>query len=196
MTISIDDIKKLRAQTGAGMMDAKKALEQAEGNYDKAIENLRKAGMASAAKRSDRVASQGVIETYLHGGRIGVMVEINCETDFVARTDDFKTFAHDVAMHIAASAPEYLTPADVPAEVVAKEREIYAAEVAGKPAEIMDKIVEGKLEKYYSQVCLLNQGFVRDPDTTIEQLLTATIAKTGENMVIRRYVRFELGFAD
>jgi elongation factor Ts len=196
MTISIDDIKKLRAQTGAGMMDAKKALEEAEGNYDKAIENLRKAGMASAAKRSDRVASQGVIETYLHGGRIGVMVEINCETDFVARTDDFKTFAHDVAMHIAASAPEYLTPADVPAEVVAKEREIYAAEVAGKPAEIMDKIVDGKLEKYYSQVCLLKQGFVKDPDTTIEQLLTATIAKTGENMVIRRYVRYELGLAD
>ena len=196
MAASIDDIKKLREQTGAGMMAAKKALEESNGDYDKAVENMRKAGMASAAKRADRVASQGIIETYLHGNRIGVMVEVNCETDFVARTDDFKNFAHDVAMHITATSPQYLNPEAVPTEVIAKEKEIYAAEVAGKPAEIMDKIVAGKLDKYYETVCLTKQPFIKDGDKTIEQLLTEVIAKTGENMVIRRFVRFELGLAD
>lgn len=193
MAISVEDIKKLRDMTGAGMMKAKEALENADGNMDKAVQYLREKGEASAAKKSEREAREGVIEAYVHGGRIGVLVEINCETDFVARTEDFKTYARDVAMQVAAANPEYLNPQSVPEEIVAKEREIYANEVKGKPAEIIDKIVDGKLAKYYEGVCLMNQPFVKDPDVTIDKLTKELIAKLGENIVIRRFVRYELG---
>jgi elongation factor Ts len=193
MAISIDDIKKLREQTGAGMMKAKEALESTKGDYDKAVQWLREKGEASAAKKADREARAGLIEGYVHSGRIGVLVEINCETDFVARTEDFKTFARDIAMHVAAANPEYLKPEDVPADVVEKEREIYRKEVEGKPAEIIEKIVDGKLNKYYEQVCLLNQAFVKDPDVTVSKLTTDLVAKLGENIVIRRFERLELG---
>ncbi len=193
MAISVDDIKKLRDKTGAGMMKAKEALETTGGDFEKAIVWLREKGEASAAKKADREARDGVIEAYVHSGRIGVLVEINSETDFVARTEDFKNFARDIAMHVAAANPEYLNAEAVPAEVIKQERAIYAKEVADKPSEIMDKIVEGKLAKYYENVCLVNQLFVKDPDKTIDGLTKELIAKLGENIVIRRFVRFELG---
>ena len=193
MAISVEDIKKLRDQTGAGMMKAKEALTESDGDFDKAVQWLREKGEASAAKKADREAREGVIESYVHSGRIGVLVEINCETDFVARTEDFKTFARDVAMHVAAANPEYLSPEAVPAEVIEKEREIYRNEVAGKPAEILEKIVDGKLAKFYEGVCLLNQPFIKDPDMTVGKLTTDLVAKLGENIVIRRFVRVELG---
>ena len=193
--MNIEDIKKLRDMTGAGMTKSKEALVEAGGDIDKAIEILRKHGEASAAKRSDREARCGVIETYVHSGRIGVVVEINCETEFVARTDDFKNFAHEVAMHIAAAAPEYINPDQVPAEVVAKEREIYAAEMEGqnKPAEIIEKILDGKLAKFYESVTLTQQPFIKDPDKSIQNLTTDLITKVGENVVVRRFTRMELG---
>lgn len=195
MAVSIDDIKKLREQTGAGMMTAKKALEEANGDFTKAQENLRLAGAASAAKKSDRVAAEGVIASYTHDGRIGVLVEINCETDFVARTEDFKDFARDVAMQVAANAPEYIRPEDVPAEVVDKERELVGKELAqaGKPAEMIEKITEGKLAKFYEQICLVKQPFIKDPDKTIEQLTAELVGKLGENIVIGRISRLALG---
>ncbi len=193
MAIAVEDIKKLRDQTGAGMMKAKEALEHAEGDFDKAVKYLREKGEATAAKKSDREARAGLIESYVHGGRIGVLVEVNCETDFVARTEDFKTFVRDIAMHIAASAPQYLNAEAVPADVVESEKGIYRKEVEGKPAEIIEKIVDGKLAKFYEQVCLVNQPFVKDPDVTIGKLTTDLIAKLGENIVIRRYERMELG---
>lgn len=193
--MNIQDIKKLRDMTGAGMTKSKEALVEAGGDIDKAIEILRKHGEASAAKRSDREARCGVIETYVHSGRIGVVVEINCETEFVARTDDFKNFAHEIAMHIAAAAPEYARPDDVPAAVIAKEREIYAAEMEGqnKPAEIIEKILDGKLAKFYEAVTLTNQQFIKDPEKTIQNLTTELVTKVGENVVIRRFTRMELG---
>ena len=191
--VSIADIKTLRDQTGAGMMDAKKALVESGGDLEAATTLLRKKGAARAAGRADREASAGLIEGYVHSGRIGVLVEVNCETDFVARTDDFKTFARDVAMHIAAAAPEFLNPEAVPAATVAKEREIYAAEVSGKPAEIVAKIVDGKLAKYYETVCLVNQPYVKDPDKTIGQYTTELSAKVGEKVTISRFTRLELG---
>jgi elongation factor Ts len=193
--MNIEDIKKLRDMTGAGMTKSKEALVEAGGDIDKAIEILRKHGEASAAKRADREAREGIIETYVHSGRIGVVVEINCETEFVARTDDFKAFAHEVAMHIAAASPEYVRPDDVPAAVVAKEREIYAAEMEGqnKPAEIIEKILDGKLAKYYESVCLTNQPFIKDPEKSVQNLTTDLITKDGENVVIRRFTRMELG---
>ncbi|HSX01831.1 MAG TPA: translation elongation factor Ts [Candidatus Saccharimonadia bacterium] len=193
MAIAVEDIKKLRELTGAGMMKAKEALETTGGDMDKAMVWLREKGEASAAKRSEREARAGMVEAYVHGGRIGVLVEINCETDFVARTDDFKDFARDIAMHVAAANPEYITPEQVPAEVVEQERAIYRKEVEGKPAEIVDKIVEGKLAKYYESICLMNQSFVKDPDQTVGTLTTNLSAKLGENIVIRRFVRYELG---
>ncbi len=192
---SVEDIKKLRDMTGAGFSSAKEAYEEAEGNLEKAVEILRKKGLAGAAKKAGREAKQGLIEAYTHGGRIGAMVEINCETDFVARTDDFKNFVHDIAMHVAASNPLYVSVDDIPEEVIEKEKEIYGEEVAGKPADVVEKIVSGKLAKYYSDVCLLNQAFVKDPDQTIEDLRTALVAKIGENVVIRRIARWELGEA-
>lgn len=193
MAHTIQDIKKLRDMTGAGMMKAKEALENSDGDMDKAVVYLREKGEASAAKKSDREARAGLIEAYVHGGRIATMVEINCETDFVAMTEDFKTFARDIAMHVAAANPEYLNPESVPAEIVERERAIYAKEVTGKPADILTKIVDGKLAKFYESVCLTNQRFIKDPDVTIDKLTKELIVKLGENIVIRRYVRFELG---
>lgn len=195
---SLDDIKKLRETTGAGMMSAKRALEETNGDFDKAIDYLRKAGEATAAKKADREASNGVIESYTHGGRIGVIVEINCETDFVARTDDFKEFAHDIAMHIAAANPEYAVPSDLPASIIEKEKDFYRTELAqqNKPTDIIEKILEGKLAKYYESVCLAKQPFVKDPEQSIEQLTNALIGKLGENIVIRRFQRLELGVYD
>lgn len=195
MAVSIDDIKKLREQTGAGMMAAKKALEEANGDFAKAQENLRLAGAASAAKKSDRVAAEGVIEGYVHDGRIGVLVEINCETDFVARTEDFKQFAKDVAMQVAATSPEYIRPEDVPAEVTYKERELVAKELeqAGKPKEMIEKISEGKIAKFYEQICLVKQPFIKNPDVTIEQLTAELVGKLGENIVIGKISRIALG---
>lgn len=191
----IEDIKKLREATGAGMMDAKSALEEAGGDFDKAVIVLRKKGLAMAAKKAERKATAGVIESYVHGGKIGVLVEVNCETDFVARTDDFKEFCRDVAMHIAATNPTYLSPDEISNKELAKEREIIKEEVtaSGKPAEHVEKIIEGKLNKWYEEVCLSNQPFVKDPDQTIEQLRQALVAKLGENIVIRRFARFEVG---
>lgn len=199
MAISLEDIKKLRAATGAGMMNAKNALVEAGGDFDKAVEILRLAGQASAAKKADREARNGLVEGYVHGGKIGVLVEINCETDFVARTDDFKRFAHDIAMQVAATAPVYVSPADIPEAAIEKEKEIYRGELeasqatAGKPTEIIDKIVAGKLDKYYQSVCLTRQPFVKDPDRSVDDLTKALVAKLGENVVVRRFSRLELG---
>lgn len=196
MSVNPTDVKKLRDQTGAGMMAVKNALEEANGDTEKAIEVLRLAGQATAAKKSDRQARSGLVETYVHAGRIGVLVEINCETDFVARTPDFKEFAHDVAMQIAATNPEYISPEGIPDAVIQKEKVIYEAEVKGKPAEIVAKIVAGKLEKFYETVCLTRQPFVKDPEQKINDLTIALIAKLGENIVIRRMERMELGDSD
>ena len=193
MAVSIDDIKKLRDTTGAGMMKAKEALEATNGDMEKAIQYLREKGEATAAKKADREAREGVIEAYVHSGRIGVLVEVNSETDFVARTDDFKEFVRDIAMHVAAASPIYLNPEAVPAEVVAREREIYAREVEGKPADIIEKIIDGKLAKFYEGACLTKQPFIKDPDVTIEKLTTNLVAKLGENIVIRHFTRMELG---
>jgi len=192
MAITPAEIKKLRDETGVGMMDAKKALEEAGGDRDKAIELLRKKGQSKAAKRAERTADAGLVEAYVHMGRVGAMVVVNCETDFVARTDDFKDFAHDVAMHVAAAAPQYLKPEDVPAEVVDKEKEFYADDIKGKPPEIAEKILNGKLEKFYEQSCLLNQPFIKDNDKTIIDYQTELIAKLGENIVIADFKRMEL----
>lgn len=195
MVLDLAAIKQLRAMTGAGMTDAKEALQQAKGDIDSAVEILRKSGAAKALKKASRAAGEGVIEAYVHGGRIGVLVEINCETDFVARTPDFKMFARDIALQVAAAQAEYILPADVPPAVIAKEEEIYRAELEreGKPAPVADKVVAGKLDKYYEQVCLVKQPFIKDPAKTVEQLTAELVAKLGENIVIRRLARFELG---
>ena len=195
MAVSIDEIKKLKELTGVGLTSAKKALEQADGDFDKALEEMRIKGLAKADKKSDREASAGIVHAYVHGDKIGVLVELNCETDFVARTDDFKTLANDIALHIAASSPKFLTVADVPETELNKEKELTAAELKeqGKPAEMIVKITEGKLKKWYSEVVLMNQPFVKDPDMTIEQLVKAAIAKLGENIVLTNYSRIELG---
>jgi elongation factor Ts len=193
VAVDVATIKKLRDMTGAGMMDAKGALEESGGDVDKAVEVLRKKGAAGAAKRADREAKAGMIASYTHGDKIGVLVEVNCETDFVARTDDFRTFARDIAMHVAATSPEYLSPEEVPAEVTEKERKFYAEEAADKPENVREKIIAGKLAKYYEQICLLKQPFVKDPDKSVEQLVTEISAKTGENIVVRRFARLELG---
>ena len=189
-------VKELRERTGAGMMDCKRALEEANGDMEKAIEILRQKGLAAAAKKAGRIATEGVVEAYIHGGgRIGVLVEINCETDFVAKTDEFKAFARDIAMQIAAAKPEYVRREDVPQEVIEKEREILRAQALneGKPANVVEKMVEGRLEKFFKEVCLLEQPFIKNPDITVKELLTEKIAKIGENINIRRFVRFELG---
>jgi elongation factor Ts len=193
MAITVEDIKKLRAQTGAGMMKAKEALVASNGDFEKAVIVLREKGEATAAKKSEREARSGVIDAYVHSNRIGVLVEVNCETDFVARTEDFKTFVRDVCMHIAAASPQYLDPESVPRDVVETEKAIYRKEVEGKPEAILEKIVEGKLAKFYEQVCLVSQPFVKDPDITVGKLTTDLVAKLGENIVIRRYERIELG---
>jgi len=189
-------VKALRDKTGAGMMDCKAALEEANGDIEKAIEILRKRGLAQAAKRAGRLAKDGVIGHYIHmGGKVGVLVEVNCETDFVARTPDFQTLAKEIAMHIAAASPLVVKREDLSKETLEKEREIYRAQFAGqnKPANVIDKIVEGKLESYYSQVCLMDQPSVRDPNVTIKQMVAAATAKTGENVTVTRFVRYKLG---
>lgn len=195
MSVNMSDVTKLREMCGAGMMDCKKVLEETNGDFDKAIELLRKKGAATAAKRSERVAKEGVIVSYIHNGRIGAMLELNSETDFVAKNEDFKQLASDLVMHVAAAAPEYVSPEDVPAEVVAKEREIETAKLedSGKPKEIIDKILDGKIEKFYAEVCLLKQAFVKNPDIIIEDLINEKTAAIGEKLVVRRFVRYELG---
>lgn len=195
-TITADAVKQLRDKTGAGMMDCKAALTEAGGDMEKAIELLRKKGLASAAKRAGRATNNGMIGHYIHmGGKVGVLVEVNCETDFVARTDDFQTLAKEIAMHIAAADPRYVRREEIPADVLEKEREIYRAQFAGsgKPENVIEKIVDGKLESYYAQVCLLDQPSVRDPNVTIGQLVATATARTGENVAIPRFVRFKLG---
>jgi len=194
--VSASMVKDLREKTGAGMMDCKKALAEAGGNFEKAVDYLRQKGLATAARRAGRVASEGQIGSYVHaGGKIGVMVEVNCETDFVAKTDDFQVFAKDIAMHIAASSPLYIQRENVPPEVLEREREIYRAQAreAGKLEKIMEKIVEGKLEKFYSEVCLLEQPFIKDSDRTVKDLLNGLIGKLGEKVEIRRFIRFQVG---
>lgn len=196
MEISAGLVKELREKTGAGMMDCKKALAETSGDFEKAIEYLRKKGIASAAKKAGRATKEGAVSSYIHGeGRVGVLVEINCETDFVARTEQFKSFVRDVAMHIAAAAPQWVAPEEVPADVIAKEKEIAVAQMqaSGKPAAVLEKIAEGKIKKFYEDNCLMQQVFVKDPNKTIEQLLKETIAGLGENMTIRRFARFVLG---
>jgi len=195
MAIGAQEVKELRNRTGAGIMDCKNALTEADGDIDKAIEILRTKGLAKAAKKAGRIVSEGLVGSYIHaGGKIGVLVEINCETDFVAKTDDFKQFVKDIAMHIAASSPLFVKRENVPEEITEKERKIYEtqAKEAGKPEKIINKIVSGKLDKYLSEFCLLEQPFIKDPDKTIQELLQETIAKLGENISIRRFVRYQL----
>lgn len=196
MSITASLVNDLRNKTGAGMMDCKKALEQTGGDIEKAIEYLRKRGVQQAEKKVGRSANQGIIQSYIHpGSRLGVLVEINCETDFVARTPDFQEFAKDVAMQIAAANPLVVDRSELDQEKINKELEIYRdqAREQGKPEAILDKIAQGKLEKYYQEVCLLEQSFVKDPNKTIRDLLNEKIAKLGENMILRRFVRFQLG---
>ncbi len=195
--MNIEDIKKLRETTGAGMMDAKAALEEAGGDFDKAIAVLRKKGLAKAAKKADRSTAVGVIESYVHNNKIGVLVEVNCETDFVARTDEFKAFTKDLAMHIAASNPTYLNPQEIPEDELNAEKDAIKDEVlaSGKPAAVADKMIDGKLGKWYQEVCLSEQAFIKDPEQSIEQLRQALVGKLGENIVIARFVRFEVGGA-
>jgi len=196
LAVNAADVKTLRERTGAGMLDCKKALEEAGGDLTKAAELLREKGLAAAAKKGDRVATEGRVESYIHGaGRIGVLVEVNCETDFVAMTDQFKEFVRDLAMHIAAAAPKVVRREEVDAADLDKEREILRAQALneGKPEKIVDKMVEGRINKYYEEVVLLEQSFVKDPDKTIQTLLNEKIAAIGEQISIRRFVRFELG---
>lgn len=196
MSISASMVKELRVKTGTGMMDCKKALTECDGDFEKAIEYLRKKGMSAAAKRSSKAAKDGVVASYIHmGGRIGVMVEINCETDFVAKTEDFQTLAKDIAMHIAAANPTYLNSENIPEDILEKEKEIYKSQALaeGKPEKIIDRIIEGKLKKYYEDACLLDQKFVKDTDISVGTLVKNMIAKTGENIILRRFARFQLG---
>ena len=196
MNISASDVKELREQTGVGLMDCKNALREAEGIIDKALEILRVKGLAMAEKKSGRDASEGIIGSYIHmGGKLGVLVEVNCETDFVAKTDEFQGFVRDIAMHIAASNPAYLKREDVPSEVVDKEKEIYASQVTNKPPQIVDKIVQGKLDKFYADNCLLEQAYVKDPEgkKSVQEVVVDIVAKIRENVVIKRFVRFQLG---
>lgn len=196
MAISASLVKELRDKTNAGMMDCKKALEEAGGDMEKAIDVLRKKGLAAAGKKAGRIASEGAVGSYIHmGGKIGVLVEVNCETDFVARTERFQQLVKNLAMHIAAARPQYLAPEDVPADVLAREKAIYNDQAAneGKPEKFRDKIIEGRLNKFYGEVCLLKQMYVKEDKKTIEEVVTGAIAEMGENIRIRRFARFELG---
>lgn len=189
-------VKDLREKTGAGMMDCKKALQECAGDFEKAVDFLRKKGLAAAAKKAGRIASEGAVGSYIHmGGRIGVLVEVNCETDFVARTERFQGLVKDLAMQIAAARPEYVRPDQIPADVLERERSIYREQTLaeGKPEKIVDKIVEGRLNKYYSQVCLLNQPYIRDDKKTVQDLISEAVAEIGENIQVRRFSRYELG---
>lgn len=196
MEISTELVKQVREATGAGVLDCRNALEACEGDFDEAVVRLREKGLAEVAKRSGREASEGLIEAYVHpGSQVAVMLELNCETDFVAHTDDFKTLAHDLALHIAFAAPRYLTREDVPKDVTESERADYRAEALeeGKPEKIVERIVEGRLEKFYNQACLMEQPFVKDEDQTIQDLINGVTARLGENVILRRFVRYEVG---
>lgn len=198
MEITATQVKELREATGAGILDCRKALQEHNGDFDKAVAWLREKGLAAAAKKAGREAKDGVVELYSHGGgRVGVMVEVNCETDFVARTEQFRTFAHDLALQVAASNPRYLDVTEVPTEVLESERSIARnrAKEEGKPEKIWDKIAEGRIEKFYQEVCLLKQPFIKDESQTVADLLKTTIAAIGENVIIRRFARWELGEA-
>lgn len=196
MTVTAAMVKELRVATAAGILDCRKALQESDGDFDRAVDYLREKGIVKAAKRMDRAANEGLVYAYIHGGgRLGVLVEVNCETDFVARTDEFESFVSDVAMQIAAMSAEYVSRSDVPESVLEHERGIYRAQALeeGKPEKIVERILEGRMTKFYQQVCLLEQDFIRDEDYTIEELLKTQISKIGENIVIRRFSRFELG---
>ena len=195
ITISSELVKDLREKTGAGMMECKKALTDSSGDFEKAVDFLRQRGLASASKKAGRTASEGLIGSYIHMGKIGTMVEVNCETDFVARTDNFKELVKDIVMHIAAATPFYLSRDEVPQDVINREKEIYSAQVTDKPSYVVEKIIEGKLEKFYTDTCLIDQIFIKDPEQKkkIKDIVTEKIAKLGENIVIKRFVRFQLG---
>lgn len=198
-SVSMAQVKELRERTGAGVVDCQKALKESDGNVEKAIDYLREKGLAAAAKRAGRAAAQGVVGSYIHGGgKIGVLVEVNCETDFVARTEEFQKLVKDIAMQVAAANPRYLRREEVSEAEKTREREIYRAQTleSGKPAAVVDKIVEGKLEKFYSDNCLLEQAFIREPGKTVEQLIKEVVARTGENVVVRRFARFQIGEGD
>lgn len=194
VTITAQMVNQLREQTGAGLMDCKKALVEANGNNEEALTILRKKGIASAAKKSDRATNAGLVHSYIHlGGKVGVLIEVNCETDFVARNDEFQAFVKDLCLHIAASNPLYINRTEVPEAEVTKERDIAAAQVAGKPPAAIQKIVEGKLDKWFGTICLLDQPFVKEPEKTVKDIVTAAVQKTGENIQIRRFTRYQLG---
>lgn len=196
MEISASMVKELREKTGAGMMDCKKALSEVSGDFEKAVEYLRKKGIASAAKKAGRLTKEGAVTSYIHGeGKVGVLLEINCETDFVARTEQFRQLVKDIAMHIAAANPQWVRPEEVSPEILAKEKEIAIAQMqaSGKPAAVLEKIAEGKLKKFFEDNCLLQQPFVKDPSKTIEQLLKESVATLGENIAVRRFARYALG---
>jgi elongation factor Ts len=196
MEINMDLVKDLRQRTGAGVMDCKTALQASKGDMEGAIDYLRKKGLATAAKKAGRIAADGLVSAYIHaGGKIGVLVEVNCETDFVAKTEDFQGFVKNIAMQIAAANPQYIRREEIPPEVLEKEKSIYRMQAleSGKPEKVIDKIVEGKMERFYSEVCLLEQTYIKDPDVTIKELQDRLIAKIGENISIRRFARFQLG---
>ena len=194
MEINAKMVGELRESTGAGLMDCKKALVEAEGNTDKAVEILRKKGVATAAKKASRDASDGLVGSYIHlGGKVGVLVEVNCESDFVAKTDDFKNFVKDIALHIAATNPVCISREEIDPEIIQKERVVAEGQAEGKPPAAIEKIVEGKLNKFLSESCLLEQAYVKNPDQTVQQVLTEAIAKMGENMVINKFARFQVG---
>lgn len=196
MGISVEMVKELRGATGAGVLDCRKALEETGGDFDKAVELLRQKGLAAAAKRQSREANEGIIGYYVHAGaKLAALVEVNCETDFVARTPEFQELTHDLAMQVVAANPRYLRPEDVPEEVLEHEREIYRAQMAdsGKPEHVLDRIIEGKLNKFYEETCLMNQPFIKDGNVTVGDLVTQMIAKLGENIVVRRFVRYSVG---
>jgi elongation factor Ts len=192
--ISAKQVNELRQKTGAGLMECKKALTEAEGDMEQAETLLRKKGIATAAKKAGRATSEGLIESYIHlGGKVGVLLELNCETDFVAKTDDFKALARDLCLQVAAAMPLYVSREEVPEKDIAEEREIAASQMEGKPAHAIDKIVQGKLDKFFSGICLLEQPFVKNPDQTIRDLVNERVQKLGENMVVRRFVRYQVG---
>lgn len=195
MSVDMEAVKDLRARTGAGVLDCKKALAECGGDIEKAVDYLREKGLAKAAKKVGRTAAEGLVFSYIHtNGKIGVLLEINCETDFVARTDEFKKLGHEIAMHIAAANPQYISPEDVPSEDLEREKEIYRKQALeeGKPAHIVDKIAEGRVNKFYEETCLLEQPYIRDPDKKIKDLVMENIAKIGENIVVRRFVRYAI----
>lgn len=194
--ITSEMVKELRERTGAGMMDCKRALTETQGDMEKAVAYLREKGLAAAAKKAGRTAAEGLVDAYIHAdGRIGVLIEVNCETDFVAKTQEFRQLVKDLAMQVAAARPEYVTREDVPPEVLERERSIYRAQALneGKPPQVVDRIVEGRLEKFYQEFCLLEQPFIKDPERSVRQLLQEHIARLGENIVVRRFARFERG---